>query len=158
MPSKEMQGAMKVVNDALQKNNNKIIKNQLKSATNIIQQEWFNISSCDNANPLDVEDYLDCFEDISYALLQYIVNMTDASVSKKSSKKLPKCLIKFIRETRRCITQFRTETSTWSPYCWTRKCAILISRTKPDTRALCWFRWRKCVQEHMLTLLNDSSS
>lgn len=81
MPSKEMQAAMKVVNDALRKNNNKNIKNQLKSATNIIQQEWFKISSCVNADPLDVEDYLDCFEDVSNPLLEYIVNMTDASVS-----------------------------------------------------------------------------
>lgn len=80
MPSKEMQAAMKVVNDALQKNNSKNIKNQLKSATDIIQQQWFKISSCVKANPLDVEDYLDCFEDVSYQLLEYIVNMTDASV------------------------------------------------------------------------------
>lgn len=81
MPSKEMQAAMKVVNDALRKNTSKNIKNQLKSATNIIQEEWFKISSCVNPKPLDVEDYLDCFEDVSYPLLEYIVNMTDASVS-----------------------------------------------------------------------------
>lgn len=81
-PSKEMQAAMKVVNDSLQKNQNRNVKNQLKNATNIIQQEWFKISSLATANPLDVEDYLDAFEDFSSALLEYIVNMTDASVSK----------------------------------------------------------------------------
>lgn len=81
MPSKEMKGAMKVVNDSLQKNQNKNIKNQVKNATSIIQQEWFKISSSVNADPLDVEDYLDCFEDVSYALLEYIVNMVDKSVS-----------------------------------------------------------------------------
>lgn len=80
IPSKEMQAAMKVVNDSLQKSNNKNIKNQLKNATNIIQQEWFKVSSLMTANPLDVEDYLDAFEDISSALLEYIVNMVDASV------------------------------------------------------------------------------
>ncbi|KAJ8938289.1 hypothetical protein NQ318_020348 [Aromia moschata] len=31
------------------------------------------------ANPLDVEDYLDAFEDMSSLLLEYIVNMTDSS-------------------------------------------------------------------------------
>lgn len=72
---------MKVVNDSLQKGSNKNVKNQLKNATNIIQQEWFKISSLVTANPLDVEDYLDAFEDVSSALLEYIVNMTDASVS-----------------------------------------------------------------------------
>lgn len=77
-----MQAAMKVVNDSLQKNQNRNVKNQLKNATNIIQQEWFKISSLATANPLDVEDYLDAFEDFSSALLEYIVNMTDASVSK----------------------------------------------------------------------------
>ena len=33
------------------------------------------------ANPLDVEDYLDCFEELSVTLLEYVVNMTDVSVS-----------------------------------------------------------------------------
>lgn len=41
----------------------------------------FQISSTANANPLDVEDYLDCFEEISSKLLEHIVNMTDVSVS-----------------------------------------------------------------------------
>lgn len=82
VPSKEMQGAMKVLNDSLQKEHpNKNVKNQLKNATNIIQQEWFKISSLVTANPLDVEDYLDAFEEVSSPLLEYIVNMTDASVS-----------------------------------------------------------------------------
>lgn len=78
-----MQAAIKVVNDSLQKGQNKNLKNQLKNATNIIQQEWFKISSLVTANPLDVEDYLDAFEDVSSPLLEYIVNMTDASVSFK---------------------------------------------------------------------------
>lgn len=39
------------------------------------------VSSVAEANPLDVEDYLDCFEDISSTLLEYIVNMTDVTVS-----------------------------------------------------------------------------
>ncbi|GJQ67460.1 hypothetical protein Trydic_g5119 [Trypoxylus dichotomus] len=79
VPSKEMQAAMKVLNDSLQKGQTKNIENQLKNAINIILQEWFKISSLVTADPLDVEDYLDCFEDISSALLKYIVNMVDSS-------------------------------------------------------------------------------
>ncbi|XP_076177002.1 KN motif and ankyrin repeat domain-containing protein 2 kank isoform X2 [Ptiloglossa arizonensis] len=78
-PSKEMQAAMKVLNDSLKKSPSKNISHQMKNAVNIIQQEWFKISSTVNANPLEVEDYLDCFEECSSSLLQYIVNMTDSS-------------------------------------------------------------------------------
>lgn len=41
----------------------------------------FQMSSTSKANPLDVEDYLDCFEDVSNELLEHIVNMSDNSVS-----------------------------------------------------------------------------
>ncbi|KAG7206756.1 hypothetical protein KM043_000677 [Ampulex compressa] len=51
-PSKEMQAAMK---------------------------EWFKISSTVGAIPLEVEDYLDRFEECSGALLEHVVNMTDSS-------------------------------------------------------------------------------
>lgn len=76
MPTKEMQGAMKVLNDSLQKQT-KLPKNH--RAFDIIQQEWFKISGVVTANPLDVEDYLDAFEDMSSMLLDYVVNMTDAN-------------------------------------------------------------------------------
>ncbi|CAD1471482.1 unnamed protein product, partial [Heterotrigona itama] len=78
-PSKEMQAAMKVLNDSLKKFPSKNISHQMKNAINIIQQEWFKVSSTVNANPLEVEDYLDCFEEYSSSLLEYIVNMTDSS-------------------------------------------------------------------------------
>ncbi|XP_071442610.1 KN motif and ankyrin repeat domain-containing protein 2 [Hetaerina americana] len=76
-PSKEMKAASKVVNDLLQKQPRSNLKAQLKSATGIIQQEWFTISSTAMADPLDVEDYLDYFEDMSVALLEYVVNLPD---------------------------------------------------------------------------------
>ncbi|XP_046405461.1 uncharacterized protein LOC124170643 isoform X2 [Ischnura elegans] len=76
-PSKEMKAAAKVVNDLLQKQPRSNLKTQLKSATGIIQQEWFTISSTAMADPLDVEDYLDYFEDVSVALLEYVVNLPD---------------------------------------------------------------------------------
>lgn len=72
-----MQGALKVLNDSLQKSQTKNLKNT--SAISVIQQEWFKISSVFTANPLDVEDYLDAFEDYSSLLLQYVVNMSDES-------------------------------------------------------------------------------
>lgn len=72
-----MQGAMKVLNDAIQKNPYKTVTHT--SAINIVQKEWFKISSTVQANPLDVEDYLDAFEEMSSILLQYIVNMSDSS-------------------------------------------------------------------------------
>lgn len=78
-PTKEMQAAMKVLNDSIKKSPSRNISHQLKNATNIIQQEWFKISSTSTANPLDVEDYLDRFEECSSTLLEYIVNMTDTS-------------------------------------------------------------------------------
>lgn len=78
-PSKEMKGALKVLNDALQKYSCDNFPKHMSNAVNIVQQEWFKISSVADANPLDVEDYLDCFEDISSTLLEYIVNMTDVT-------------------------------------------------------------------------------
>ncbi|XP_043253383.1 KN motif and ankyrin repeat domain-containing protein 3 isoform X2 [Colletes gigas] len=78
-PTKEIQAAMKVLNDSLKKSPNKNISHQMKNAIAIIQQEWFKVSSTVNANPLEVEDYLDCFEEYSSSLLEYIVNMTDSS-------------------------------------------------------------------------------
>jgi len=78
-PSKEMRAAMKVLNDALVKSPSGNLPPHMKNAINIIQQEWFKISSTANANPLDVEDYLDCLEEISSRLLEYVVNMTDVS-------------------------------------------------------------------------------
>uniref|UniRef100_A0A1B6E6E2 Uncharacterized protein n=2 Tax=Clastoptera arizonana TaxID=38151 RepID=A0A1B6E6E2_9HEMI len=78
-PSKELLAALKVLNDALQKSPNGNLPHHLKNAINIIQQEWFKVSSVASANPLDVEDYLDCFEDFSSRLLEHIVNMTDVS-------------------------------------------------------------------------------
>lgn len=78
-PSKEMKAALKVLNDYLRKSPITSIPHSLKNASNIVQQEWFKISSTAAANPLDVEDYLDCFEEMSSLLLEYVVNMTDMS-------------------------------------------------------------------------------
>lgn len=73
--------ALKVINDSLQKTNNH--ETNLKNANRIVQREWFRLSSTDAANPLDVEDYLDCFEEFSTNLLKYMVNLSDTNVSTK---------------------------------------------------------------------------
>jgi hypothetical protein len=39
------------------------------------------ISSTASADPLDVKNYLDWFEEMSSTLLEYVVNMVDMSVS-----------------------------------------------------------------------------
>ncbi|XP_014668471.1 PREDICTED: KN motif and ankyrin repeat domain-containing protein 1-like [Priapulus caudatus] len=43
----------------------------------VIQREWFKASSQKNANPHQVEDYLDEFEEISHEHLAKVVNMAD---------------------------------------------------------------------------------
>lgn len=77
-PSKEMQAALKVINDSLLKGQH--LATTLKNANKIVQKEWFRISSTENAQPFEVEDYLDCFEEHSPNLLKYMVNLTDANV------------------------------------------------------------------------------
>ncbi|XP_037044610.1 uncharacterized protein LOC119080396 isoform X1 [Bradysia coprophila] len=77
VPNKEVLAALKVINDSLQKTNN--YETNLKNANRIVQREWFRLSSTDTANPLDVEDYLDCFEEFSTNLLKYMVNLADTN-------------------------------------------------------------------------------
>jgi len=78
-PSKEMKAALKVLHDSIaqRKSSNPV---QSTNAVNIVQQEWFKISSTKGSNPLDVEDYLDFIElEMSKELLGRIVNLTDVN-------------------------------------------------------------------------------
>lgn len=77
-PSREMSGALKVINDSLMKS---MDGHSLLNANTIVRREWFQVSSSETADGLDVEDYLDCFEEYSNHLLRYMVNLTDANVS-----------------------------------------------------------------------------
>ncbi|CAL1529953.1 unnamed protein product [Lymnaea stagnalis] len=52
---------------------------QLNSSQNIIQHEWFQVSSLKLSGPHQVEDFLSSVNEISKHLLKYIVNMTDAN-------------------------------------------------------------------------------
>lgn len=81
-PSKEMQAALKVINDSLLKGQH--LATTLKNANKIVQKEWFRISSTEDAQPFEVEDYLDCFEEYSPNLLKYMMNLTDANVRYKN--------------------------------------------------------------------------
>lgn len=76
-PTKEMQAALKVINDSLLKDQH--LATTLKNANKIVQKEWFRVSSTENAQPFEVEDYLDYFEEYSPDLLKYMVNLTDAN-------------------------------------------------------------------------------
>lgn len=71
-----MMSALKVINDHLQKNPEPV-ESQIQSAREIAACEWFQISSTEKANPDDVEDYLDYFEEQSWELLEYMVNLKD---------------------------------------------------------------------------------
>lgn len=90
-PSAGAKAALKVINDALQLQHKSDssskprpaasnFDNATRSANQVVQTEWFQVSSTELANPLDVEDYLDCFEEFSNDLLRYMVNMTDTNV------------------------------------------------------------------------------
>lgn len=75
-----MSGALKVINDSLMKS---MDGHSLLNANTIVRREWFQVSSSEKADGLDVEDYLDCFEEYSNHLLRYMVNLTDANVSEQ---------------------------------------------------------------------------
>jgi len=53
---------------------------------NVIQQEWFKVSSHKQSNCDQVEDYLTGFSEFSKELLQQIINMSDANVSDSLSE------------------------------------------------------------------------
>ena len=77
-----MKAALKVLHDSItmpatRKSSNPV---QSTNAVNIVQQEWFKISSTKGSNPLNVDDYLDFIElEMSKELLSRIVNLTDVN-------------------------------------------------------------------------------
>ncbi|XP_037955774.1 KN motif and ankyrin repeat domain-containing protein 1 isoform X2 [Teleopsis dalmanni] len=81
LPNKEVLTALKFLNNSLLKKMGAkpLSSSSLKAAKSVIQQEWYRVSSSEQANPHEVEDYLDCFEGLSVPLLEYCVNMSDAN-------------------------------------------------------------------------------
>ena len=59
------------------------------SSQNVIQQEWFKVSSHKLSNPSMVEDFLSSFKEISNDLLSHVVNMQDANVSTRNAIRPP---------------------------------------------------------------------
>ena len=78
-PSKEMKGALKVLNDSLGRPSSSRQNTQITNAINTIQQEWFKTSSTKQSVPKVVEDYLDFFEEMSKELLDQVVNLADVN-------------------------------------------------------------------------------
>ena len=78
-PSKEMKGALKVLNDSLGRTNSSRPNTHLTNAINVIQQEWFKTSSTKQSVPRVVEDYLDFFEEMSKEVLDQVVNLADVN-------------------------------------------------------------------------------
>ncbi|KAJ8305426.1 hypothetical protein KUTeg_015971 [Tegillarca granosa] len=52
---------------------------ELNKSLNVIQQDWFKISSHKLSETHQVEDFLSCFNEISPRLLEYVVNMQDSN-------------------------------------------------------------------------------
>jgi KN motif and ankyrin repeat domain-containing protein len=75
-PTKEMIAALKVLNDHLQKSPEPD-EDEIKTAREVASCEWFRISSTESATSDNVEDYLDYFEEQSWDLLTFMVNMAD---------------------------------------------------------------------------------
>lgn len=112
-PTKEMQAALKVINDSLQKSNQ--VSTNLRNANKIVQMEWFRISSTESAQPLDVEDYLDYFEEYSTNLLKYVVNLSDANVSNHNLLSYLSCVL---------------------------YCILVFAFSGQYSNALCYFPWK----------------
>lgn len=73
-----MKAALKVLNDSLLRNATQS-NAQLTNAINIVQQEWFKVSSTKQSNPQEVEEYLDSIEEISKEILHKVVNLVDVN-------------------------------------------------------------------------------
>ncbi|XP_060078192.1 uncharacterized protein LOC132557690 isoform X2 [Ylistrum balloti] len=76
--SKEMQTSSSVLAKYLE-DSTEVQTKELNASLNVIQKEWFGISSQKLSEPHQVEDYLSSFNEISRRLLEYIVNMQDSN-------------------------------------------------------------------------------
>ncbi|XP_058797824.1 KN motif and ankyrin repeat domain-containing protein 2-like isoform X2 [Phymastichus coffea] len=78
--SKEMRAALKVLDDNLRKvSAGGTLPSSVKNASNIVQHEWFKVSSTAQADPHSVEYYLDQFEQHCSSLLDHVVNLRDSN-------------------------------------------------------------------------------
>jgi len=62
-PSKEMKGALKVLNDSLKKTSATLLpRNQLKQAIDIVREEWFKVGLMDPFNSTNVHNKIKKYE------------------------------------------------------------------------------------------------
>lgn len=71
-----MIAALKVLKDHLEKSPEPM-ESEIRAARELASCEWFQISSTETARSTDVEDYLDYFEEQSWELLTFMVNLAD---------------------------------------------------------------------------------
>lgn len=89
-----MISALKVIDDTLKKDDfkggyfkvctkhstlmiDKLLESDIMNARDIAACEWFQISSTKDTQSNNIEDYLDYFEEQSWELLTYMVNLAD---------------------------------------------------------------------------------
>ncbi|XP_053558514.1 KN motif and ankyrin repeat domain-containing protein 1 isoform X2 [Bombina bombina] len=76
--SEKMLSACKTLKDAVD-DPRALANKDVRSCLVTIQNEWFRVSSQKSAVPAMVEDYVAAFEEISHAVLSYIINMADGN-------------------------------------------------------------------------------
>lgn len=79
-----MSEALKTINNSLLKKlgAKPIVSVSLKTTKMTVQQAWFQVSSSEKSEPLEVAEFLEYVEKLSLPLLDYCVNMVDSNVSK----------------------------------------------------------------------------
>ncbi|XP_026179099.1 KN motif and ankyrin repeat domain-containing protein 3 [Mastacembelus armatus] len=77
--SSKMREACLILKNHLNDDIKALKSKEVLSSTHTVQLEWFRISSAKMAQPSRVSDYLMAFSEVSSALLQHVVNMTDGN-------------------------------------------------------------------------------
>nr|XP_020467697.1 KN motif and ankyrin repeat domain-containing protein 3 [Monopterus albus] len=77
--SSKMREACLILKNHLNDDVQTLKSKEVLSSTHTVQLEWFRISSAKMAQPSRVSDYLMAFSEVSSALLEHIVNMTDGN-------------------------------------------------------------------------------
>uniref|UniRef100_A0A8C7ZI64 KN motif and ankyrin repeat domains 3 n=1 Tax=Oryzias sinensis TaxID=183150 RepID=A0A8C7ZI64_9TELE len=77
--SSKMREACLILKNHLNDDVKTLKSKEVLSSTHTVQLEWFRISSAKTAQPSRVSDYLMAFSEVSSALLEHVVNMTDGN-------------------------------------------------------------------------------
>ncbi|MED6281263.1 hypothetical protein CHARACLAT_019487, partial [Characodon lateralis] len=77
--SSKMREACLILKNHLNDDVKTLKSKEVLSSTHTVQLEWFRVSSAKMAQPSRVSDYLMAFTEVSSALLEHVVNMTDGN-------------------------------------------------------------------------------